>query len=181
MSEYNHEHDGIREYDNPAPAWWQLTFYATIVFAPLYAIYYHVFDGPSLKQTLDQDVARAVAAQKLHAATDDTSDELIRGEAAGAERIVQAGVVYKTNCASCHGQNLEGGIGPNLTDHFWLNGDGSPMAIYKVIYDGNGAKGMPPWKGVVNRKDMQSLAALILSKLDSHPTGAKAAQGEEYP
>ena len=33
----DHDVDGIREYDNPLPRWWVNLFWATIVFAVLYA------------------------------------------------------------------------------------------------------------------------------------------------
>ena len=33
-----HEYDGIREYDNPMPRWWVLTFWATIIFSGAYLL-----------------------------------------------------------------------------------------------------------------------------------------------
>ena len=35
-----HEWDGIKELNNPLPRWWLWTFYATIIFAIGYVIYY---------------------------------------------------------------------------------------------------------------------------------------------
>ncbi|MEK1929401.1 MAG: cbb3-type cytochrome c oxidase N-terminal domain-containing protein, partial [Pararhizobium sp.] len=40
VSTTGHEWDGIRELDNPMPRWWVWTFYATIVWALLYAVAY---------------------------------------------------------------------------------------------------------------------------------------------
>jgi hypothetical protein len=37
----DHEYDGIQEYDNPLPLWWLAIFWATIVFTPLYILFYH--------------------------------------------------------------------------------------------------------------------------------------------
>ena len=36
----DHEYDGIREYDNPLPGWWRFIFYASIVFAVAYFIWF---------------------------------------------------------------------------------------------------------------------------------------------
>ncbi len=37
-----HEYDGIRELDNPTPAWFMFLFYGTIVIASGYMVFYHV-------------------------------------------------------------------------------------------------------------------------------------------
>ncbi|MDA5107618.1 MULTISPECIES: YqzM family protein [Brevibacillus] len=52
---------------------------------------------------------------------------------------IDAEAVYKQNCASCHGQNLEGIVGPNLTK---AGSKYSADDIAKIIKDGKG--GMPP-------------------------------------
>ena len=36
-----HNYDGIQEYDNPLPGWWKWLFVATILFSPLYMLFYH--------------------------------------------------------------------------------------------------------------------------------------------
>src|SRR4051812_47961550 len=38
----DHEADGIRELDNKLPRWWVWLFYATVIYAPIYFVYYHV-------------------------------------------------------------------------------------------------------------------------------------------
>src|SRR5690554_1118014 len=38
----DHSYDGIRELDNNLPPWWVYMFYATIVFAVVYMLRYHV-------------------------------------------------------------------------------------------------------------------------------------------
>src|SRR5678810_63529 len=37
-----HTYDGIREYDNPLPGWWRSIFWASIVFAAGYWVWFHV-------------------------------------------------------------------------------------------------------------------------------------------
>ena len=41
-----------------------------------------------------------------------------------AGRLQNGATVYITNCIACHGANGEGSIGPNMTDSYWINGDG---------------------------------------------------------
>src|ERR1041385_710335 len=47
----DHEADGIRELDNKLPRWWVWLFYATILFAPIYLVYYHVLGAGDLMAT----------------------------------------------------------------------------------------------------------------------------------
>ena len=41
----DHAYDGIQEYDNPLPQWWLTIFWITIVFSPLYILYFHFGGG----------------------------------------------------------------------------------------------------------------------------------------
>lgn len=52
--------------------------------------------------------------------------------------VPQGGELYQTHCAACHGQDLEGGIGPDLTDV-----DMPDAELYRIIYNGIPEGGMP--------------------------------------
>ena len=43
----DHNYDGIKELDNSLPPWWVYSFYISIVFAVIYMVRYHVFEGPT--------------------------------------------------------------------------------------------------------------------------------------
>jgi cytochrome c oxidase cbb3-type subunit 3 len=73
---------------------------------------------------------------------------------------------FVSNCASCHGEKLTGGIGPNLVDKIWLHG-GRPTAIYATVTAGVAAKGMPTWGPVLGAKKVSEVVAFIVSKHES--------------
>lgn len=79
------------------------------------------------------------------------SDEALLKASKDTAAIAAGKDKYTSTCASCHGPDGGGLIGPNLTDAHWLNGDGKPMSIYKVIKEGVTAKGMPAWGPVLSR------------------------------
>jgi cytochrome c oxidase cbb3-type subunit 3 len=71
------------------------------------------------------------------------------------------------NCAACHGYNLKGGMGPDLTDTYWRYG-GSPAAIYKSIFEGR-PQGMPAWGRTIPPALIWKVAAYIESKGGTYP------------
>ena len=85
---------------------------------------------------------------------------------------------YTAKCASCHGVKLEGMIGPNLIDPYWLHGTGSVSDIADTITKGVAAKGMPPWSGVISTTNIANISAYIVSLKGSQPANAKAPQGK---
>ena len=46
---FDHNYDGIQEYDNPTPGWWYAIFAGCVVFSVLYILVYHTM-VPSLPQ-----------------------------------------------------------------------------------------------------------------------------------
>jgi cytochrome c oxidase cbb3-type subunit 3 len=174
----NHNYDGIQEFDHPLPKWWLVTFYGTIIFAAMYIGYFHFGSGPSQEAELENDLA---AIQKL-APPPASSDDLTAKAMAmmGDEAAKAAGkVAYLGKCAACHGNLGEGGIGPNLTDNFWIHGDGQAASVVKVIVEGVAEKGMPAWGAIIPPEETSQLTAFIASLKGTSPPNPKAPEGAE--
>jgi len=171
----DHAYDGIQEYDNPMPGWWTALFWITIVFSAGYWGYYHVAQpGHPVADEYAAEMAELQALQKKHALPDLGDADLQKMVA--DPTITQAGAAkYKEVCASCHGDQGEGKIGPNLTDSAWLHG-GQLAAIYKTIGYGVPAKGMPAWGRTLKAADIANLAAFVGTLRGKNLPG-KAPQG----
>jgi len=70
-----------------------------------------------------------------------------------------AQALYKSNCLSCHGANLEGKIGPALAA---IGGKLDQAQIAAKINNGGG--GMPAFKSSLKEQDVQALAAWLSGK-----------------
>ena len=179
-----HEYDGIIEHDNPMPMWWLWTFFLTIIFSFIYYIHYEVAGGPTLKDELKVAMQEIENIKSKAAATAPMETEESLQADFGKDGVLVLGAAqFNTKCASCHGQQLQGLVGPNLTDKFWIHGNGTRMDIVKVIREGVADKGMPPWGPVLKKDEIYAVAAYILSKKGSNPAGAKEPQGnpiEDY-
>ena len=77
------------------------------------------------------------------------------GEAASTSSAGGAEAIYKQKCISCHGDQLQGRIGPstNLTQ---VGGKLSRDQIVTQITNGGG--GMPGFKGTLKEAEIDSLA-----------------------
>lgn len=172
-----HSYDGITEYDNPLPTWWLWTFFLTIIFSSMYFLHYVVGSGPSLQDELK------VAMQELEA-NKAPAPALLETEESLTESMQGSGInemghaIYTGKCAACHGADLQGLIGPNLTDKYWVHGKATRTDILKVIREGIPDKGMPPWGTALKNEDLYAVTAYIISRKNSNPANPKAAQGE---
>ncbi|MBT3526515.1 MAG: nitrogen fixation protein FixP [Bdellovibrionales bacterium] len=177
----DHDYDGIKELNNPLPAWWTWTFILTVVFSVIYFYYYHVMSGPSLQDEYRQGMEKIQQAKQIEAKeTISFTDEDFSAAGSDPTTLKLAGIAFKGQCAVCHGPEGQGGIGPNLTDNFWLNSDGSPSGIYTSIASGVLAKGMPAWKDKLSAKEVMSLTVLITKMKGTTPSNPKMPQGKEY-
>ncbi len=147
------EADGIEEYDNPLPDWWVGLFWFTIIFAFGYTLHYHVIAHRSQTKALAAEMAAAKAKWPggATAAFVPTPALAKAGEA-----------IFKTNCVACHGEDLHGKIGPNLTDDVWIHG-GRPQDIVNTITNGVPPKGMPTWGPILGPEKVREVASYVIS------------------
>lgn len=176
----DHNYDGIVELDNSLPPWWVYMFYATIIFSVLYIGYYHFGSGPSQQMEYDSAIAEAkIAKQEMLKKTASNVDENTVTVLSDAAEIAKGKSSFITKCAACHGQNGEGGVGPNLTDDYWIHGGGIKN-VFKTIKYGVQEKGMIAWEAQMQPTEMQQIASFILTLKGTNPANAKAPQGDLY-
>ena len=174
----DHNYDGIQELDNDLPPWWLYMFYFTIAFSIVYMMYYHVLGLGDLQYAeYEKEMAAAKAAQQQVAASAGPAVALT--PFTDEENLAKGKEIYMTNCMACHGANGEGGVGPNLTDQYWLHG-GAFENIVKTITDGVPAKGMIAWKAILNPEQIRQVASYVKTLQGTNPPNAKAPQGELY-
>ncbi len=172
--ERKHDHDGIREYDNPLPNWWLAIFFGTIVFGYAYWMHYHVA-GTGAGLIAEYQAAQAEAARRA-AASKPLTDELLVALSKDPQTTGLGEKVFVQNCVQCHGAQGEGKIGPNLTDAYWIHG-GRPTDIYKSVTGGWVEKGMPAWGPVLGAERARAVVSFVLTKRNLNLPG-KEPQGE---
>lgn len=140
-----HEWDGITELNTPVPTLVKWFYGLTIAFTLLYWVLYPALPGIG-------DFTRGVLEYSTRADTIARVDRAA-AERSDFERMLLAGdpedlvvdqnlrdlisestaILYRDNCAACHGTTLKGQVGfPNLTDDHWL-WSGSVAEIESVI------------------------------------------------
>ena len=176
----DHSYDGIQEYDNPLPRWWVLLFWACIIVSPIYVLYYHLGPGPL---SIDRYDAEMIAffdkqAEELLAMGEITESTLVN-LIADPSMMNSGQKIFQSKCATCHGMFGEGGIGPNLTDQYWLHG-GQLMDVYGTVRDGVPTKGMVAWERQLRPAELMAVSAYVGDLLGSDPPNPKAAQGDAF-
>ncbi|MBS1642502.1 MAG: c-type cytochrome [Bacteroidetes bacterium] len=175
-----HVYDGIRELNNVTPPWFTIAFLLSIVFAIVYLYRYHVAHSAPLPE--QEYAIEMQEAEQQHTAYLKTQKNLVDENTVtmlGADGIAAGKVLYQTNCFACHGKEGQGGVGPNLTDDYWLHG-GSIHDVFKSIKYGWKDKGMQSWESIFSPVQIQQISSYIKSLRGTKPAGAKEAQGELY-
>ncbi|MBW2528382.1 MAG: c-type cytochrome [Deltaproteobacteria bacterium] len=177
----DHDADGIQEYDNPMPGWLMGILWGAIIFAILYLGYYALSygEGGYTAEYRGDRVAYRADVQKYF---DDNpleppaAEELLAG-AANPEVVAKGRERFTKTCASCHGEQAQGLIGPNLTDDRWIHG-GKVLDMFNVLVKGVPAKGMPPWGRALPPEDLSALVSYIRSAQGSNPPNPKPPEGD---
>jgi len=177
----DHNYDGIKELDNTLPPWWVWLFYITIIWAVVHMTYYVFTDwGPSsiekyemIKAQAEEDVAAYLASKAD--LVDEKSVVVLNDEAA----LDKGKTIFISYCAACHGQLGEGGVGPNMTDNYWIHG-GDIKDLFRTVKYGVPEKGMISWKSQLSPVQMQQVSSYILTLVGTNPPNAKEPQGELY-
>jgi len=176
-----HDYDGIRELDNSLPPWWTYTFYLTIVWAIGYIFVFHMSDigqSQSTEYAVEMEDARIAKRNFLASKPDDVNESNVIF--VGDPEALEIGKTrFILSCAACHNVDGRGGVGPNLTDEYWING-GSIQDIFKTIKYGVPQKGMIAWASQIQPSTMQKVASYILTLQGTNPPEPKAPQGEIY-
>ncbi|MFS4491288.1 cbb3-type cytochrome c oxidase N-terminal domain-containing protein [Maribacter sp. 2308TA10-17] len=176
----DHNYDGIQELDNKLPPWWVYMFYATILFAVIYLVRFHIYNDYTQDMEYEQQVAEA---QLEIEAYKKTAKDLV--DASTVELLTDAAdlkageTVFTMNCVACHMADGGGGIGPNLTDDYWILGGGIKNVFTTVSEGGRDGKGMVAWKQILKPLEMAQVSSYILTEINGKtPANPKAAEGE---
>ncbi len=176
----DHNYDGIRELDNKLPPWWVYMFYATIIFGVIYLVRFHILNDYNQDLEYEQEVAAArieIEEYKKNAKdlVDINTVELFTETA----DITAGKTIFESNCVACHMADGGGGIGPNLTDDYWILGGGIKNVFNTISEGGRDGKGMVAWKQILKPVEMAQVASYILTEINgTTPANLKAAEGE---
>jgi cytochrome c oxidase cbb3-type subunit III len=176
-----HTYDGIAELDNPTPPWFMYLFYSTIGIAVVYLFVFHlVGDGKIMSTEYTEEIAVAEKANELYMkkfanSVNENNVKILTD----AKSMEDGAKIYAKNCIACHGDKGQGGVGPNLTDEFWLHG-GSLKNVFHTITEGVPEKGMISWKKSLNPIQIQHLVSFLSKFQGTNPENGKAPQGDKY-
>jgi len=197
--------ENLQEFNNPLPAWWAYSFYATVVFAVVYWVFfpswpigkgflpgintvtYKNAEGQdeswhwNTRSKLLAEMQEAALAQKpYYDKLMGMPYEKIAKDPELNSFVLAAGKsVFSENCAACHQSGGQGKIGlaPNLTDDDWIYG-GSDEKINETITRGRHGY-MPPYAEALSAEQIDQLANYVLSLSGNQADAAKAAKGKD--
>ena len=175
----DHEYDGIRELDNVLPPWWLWLFYGTIIWGLIYVVNVHITGVlPHQADEYQQEMAQAKADIAAYQAQfSDLVDENTVTAMTSEGDLASGKKIFLELCKACHGAAGEGGVGPNMTDEYWIHGGGIKDLSRTVKY-GVPEKGIISWATQLKPAEIQAVSSYILTLKGTNPPGAKEPQGE---
>mgnify|MGYP001274313369 FL=1 len=135
----DHGFDGIKELDNSLPQWWVALFHMGNVFMVVYMLAYIFTDFAHADVEYEKHMAVAEEKVRIWVENNDITIEQAENRFTDQQALANGKQVYENVCATCHTANGGGGIGPNLTDDYWVNQTQDDLFknIYDIIYNGS--------------------------------------------
>ncbi|MCB0795116.1 MAG: c-type cytochrome [Flavobacteriales bacterium] len=177
----HHEYDGIHELDNVLPPWWVWLFYGTIAWGVIYLVNVHVINvWPDQETAYVQEMEQAKAdVERYLAQFSDMVDENSATFLTDEPSLNAGKAIWTQYCVACHGAGGEGGVGPNMTDEYWIHGGGTKNIFHTIAY-GVPEKGMIAWKAQLKPSEIEQVMSYILTLEGTNPPNPKEPQGEVW-
>ncbi|RMG75277.1 MAG: cytochrome C [Nitrospirae bacterium] len=145
------ECDGIKESNKKIPRGWLLFYIGVIVWLVWYIFSYTPqISGWSQYKVFEEEMKKTQAKQ----VSIPTENPYEHNEKA----IAEGKMIYMNNCAACHGEDLKGRVGPDLTGH--LKYGETDDKKYETIAKGRGG-GMPPFQQQLGRDRIWKVLAYV--------------------
>lgn len=139
-------------------------------------VYRSPLTSPERDARLSAGMPTVVLAYKEEKRESDTTTYVTYTE---PDRLAAGKAIFDRLCFTCHGKIGEGGIGPNLTDDYWLHGGAFPE-IVKTVKFGVPTKGMVAWRMDLKPEQIIEVASYVKSLHGTNPPNPKAPQGDLY-
>jgi len=142
---------GVKEGHKKVPAVFLVFFFGLIGWGLWYiASFTPIFSGWSQQKVYDEKLSATAAGEKPVMYENPYEQDM--------KAVEEGRGLYAANCAVCHGENLKGGVGPDLTGH--LAYGETDKDKYISIFEGRGG-GMPPFRDQLGRDRVWKVLAYV--------------------
>ena len=179
----DHGFDGIMELDNQLPKWWLGLFWFGVAYCIIYVTSYFLTDFANPIKEYDQEHKAQIASIEEYMKT--VPQATIETAEFSEDKIEEGKAIFVENCVTCHGDNGKGGIGPNLTDNFWINQ--TEKTLFKNVFHmvENGSTNNPTMQawgknGVLTGNQIEKVAAYVYH-INQEQAPVTQAQGGAAP
>ena len=169
--------DGIREQEKPVPRWFKNSLLTLLFLCPFYMLYYHIgAPGRSMEDAYDRALAESTRRQFAEIGELQADQATILRFMEKDNWVKVGKIVFKSQCATCHGMSGEGNVGPNLTDDTYKHVR-QVQDIAKVIAEGANNNAMPAWGDKLHPNELVLVSAYVANLRGTNVEGGKAAEG----